>query len=57
MIDEVVSAVLHNTLTPAKVTVRTELPQLLVTPVLGVAGTESGAAVPVPAGLVFPATV
>jgi len=53
----VVAPVLHNKDPVKPDAVNTELPQLLVTPTFGAAGTAFGAAVLLPAALVHPFTV
>ena len=58
MIDEVVAPVFHNKVVPVTgVVANTELPQLFVTVIAGVAGIGLGAAVPLPAELVQELTV
>lgn len=57
VIDVVVSPVLHNKLPVNDSAVNTELEQLFTTVITGAAGSDLGAAIPIPALLVHPFTV
>ena len=57
VMDDVVAPLLHNKDPVKLLAVNTELPQLLTTPTVGADGVATGADVPLPVGLVHPATV